>query len=398
MENLNRRDYLKMGAAAAGGILLSSVVGCSSNTKDSNSVKSTSTAQLILPKRKLGSLEVSALGFGAMNVAYAYGPPTNRKDAVRLIREAYENGATFFDTAEVYGPFYSEECVGEALAPVRNNVVIATKMGFNVTPAGERLGISSKPEIIIRAVEGSLKRLRTDHIDLLYQHRVDPTIPIEDVVGTIKDLIKQGKVKHYGLSEAGAATIRRAHKEHPVTAIQNEYSFWTRDPEHEVLPVCEELGIGFVPWSPLGMGYLTGTIKPDKFFHPTDDLRASAKFPRFTKEAIEANRPVVDILVRMAQKKGCTPGQVALAWLLALKPFIVPIPGTTKIAHMKENMGAINVQLSSVDMNELQSEFSKVKVFGKRAPEALIATHDIGANIGTSSIGTHGNTPFPKKN
>src|SRR4051812_47427691 len=237
-----------------------------------------------LPKRKLGSLEVTALGFGCMNIAWAYGGPTQREKAVRLIREAYESGVRFFDTAEVYGPFYSEECVGEALAPYRDEVVIATKFGFNVTPAGERLGLSSRPEDIVRVADGCLKRLRTDCIDLFYQHRVDPSVPIEEVAGTVKKLIEQGKVKHFGLSEAGAATIRRAHAVQPVTAVQNEYSFWTRDPEQEVLSVCEELGIGFVPWSPLGMGYLTGNVTSSKMLDPKADLRASAQFPRFTEQ------------------------------------------------------------------------------------------------------------------
>jgi len=351
-----------------------------------------------LPRRKLGgTLEVSALGFGCMNVAWAYGPRTERKDAVRLIRAAYDSGVTFFDTAEVYGPFYSEECVGEALASVRDKVVIATKFGFDVAPNGERRGISSRPETIIRAVEGCLKRLKTDHIDLLYQHRVDPNVPIEDVAGTVKDLIRQGKVKHFGLSEAGAATIRRAHAEQTVTAIQNEYSFWTRDPEHEVLPVCEELGIGFVPWSPLGMGYLTGKVTPSTVFDPTSDLRVTANFPRFTQEAIAHNRPVVDLLERVAQRHGATSGQVALAWLLARKPWIVPIPGTTKMSHLTENLGALHVALSESDMKELESGFAGIDIQGKRAPDALSAAHDIGANIGSSSVGTHGKSPLREK-
>jgi aryl-alcohol dehydrogenase-like predicted oxidoreductase len=350
-----------------------------------------------MDKRKLGNsgLEVSELGFGCMNVAWAYGPSTNKKDAVGLIRAAFDSGATFFDTAEVYGPFYSEECVGEAFATMRDQVVIATKFGFDVTPEGERLGLSSRPETIVRAVEGSLKRLKTDYIDLLYQHRVDPNVPIEEVAGTVKELIGQGKVKHFGLSEAGAATIRRAHAEQPVTAIQNEYSFWTRDPENEVLDVCEELGIGFVPWSPLGMRYLTGTIDATTVFHPTEDLRVSVGFPRFTQEAIEHNRPVVDLLAGVGQRKGATPGQVALAWLLARKPWIVPIPGTTRIEHMKENFGAANVHLAEADMIELDTGFARLTVEGKRAPEALMAVHDIGANFGASSVGTHGNSPQP---
>jgi aryl-alcohol dehydrogenase-like predicted oxidoreductase len=385
--SIHRRDFIMTGLALAAASTFP------------NLVSAAPTKQLTtMPRRKLGgTLEVSALGLGCMNIAWAYGPRTNKKDAIRLFHEAYANGATFFDTAEVYGPFYSEECVGEAFASIRDKVVIATKIGFDITPDGKRLGLSSRPETIIRAVEGCLKRLKTDHIDVLYQHRVDPNVPIEDVAGTVKNLIKQGKVKHFGLSEAGATTIRRAHAEQQVTAIQNEYSFWTRDPENEVLSVCEELGIGFVPWSPLGMGYLTGTITPSTTFNPTDDLRASAKFPRFTKEAIEHNRPVVDLLAQVGQRREATPGQVALAWLLARKPWIVPIPGTTKIDHMKENFGAINVHLTEEDMGELEAGFAKITIEGKRAPETLMAVHDIGANFGTSSIGTHGNSPLRQK-
>lgn len=349
-----------------------------------------------MQKRKLGksNLEVSAIGFGCMDIAWAYGPRKSKEDAIRLFRAAYDNGATFFDTAEIYGPFYSEECVGEAFAPIRDKVVIATKFGFDITPDGQRLGLSSRPETIVRAVEGSLKRLQTDHIDLLYQHRVDPNVPIEDVAGTVKDLVKQGKVNHFGLSEAGAATIRRAHAELPVTAVQNEYSFWTRDPENEVLAVCEELGIGFVPWSPLGMGFLTGAVTPSTSFDPADDLRESAGFPRFTKDAIEHNRAIVDLLTHVGQRKKATPGQIALAWLLARKPWTVPIPGTTNINHMRENIGAANIRLTEEDMAELEAGFAAINIQGMRAPEALIAVHDIGANFGTSSVGTHGNSPL----
>lgn len=343
--------------------------------------------------RKLGSLEVTEMGFGCMNIAWAYGPPIDKRVAVALIRKTYESGVKFFDTAEVYGPFYSEEVVGEALAPFRKDVVIATKFGFNINSAGESIGLTSRPENIRRVAEQSLKRLKTDVIDLFYQHRVDPTVPIEDVAGTIAELVKEGKVKHFGLSEAGAATIRRAHAEYAVTAVQNEYSFWTRDSEQEVLPVCEELGIGFVPWSPLGMGYLTGSVTQDYKF-AKEDLRTNAKFPRFTQEAIIKNRPIIDILQRMADKKAATPGQVSLAWLLARKPFIVPIPGTTKINHFQQNCGGAKVELTAEDMQELETEFSKVEVFGKRAPEAFIAQHDIGCNIGSSSIGTHGKSPL----
>jgi aryl-alcohol dehydrogenase-like predicted oxidoreductase len=394
---INRRDYIKISAAAAGGIILSGLTSCASSSEKITGGNMNNLSPKTLPKRKLGKLEVSALGFGCMNVAYAYGPSTPKKDAVKLIREAFDQGVTFFDTAEVYGPFYSEECVGEALSSIRDQIVLATKIGFDVTEAGERRGLNSRPEHIKWAVERQLKRLRTDHIDLLYQHRVDPNVPIEDVVGAFSDLIKEGKIKHYGLSEAGAATIRRAHKVLPVTAIQNEYSFWTRDPEMEVLQACEELGIGFVPWSPLGMGYLTGTVTPDKKFDPKFDLRASAHFPRFTREAMEANRPIVDLLSKVAQRRDATPGQVSLAWLLAQKPWIVPIPGTTKVNHMKENMGGLNVKLSDSDLKELKEGFSKITIVGKRAPEALMAVHDIGTNFGKSSQGTNGVSPLPKK-
>jgi aryl-alcohol dehydrogenase-like predicted oxidoreductase len=407
--NFSRRDFIFSSALAGTGILLGTsgpLSSCNSEQKHSNRDNGKSGADNNESKnglakgefktRKLGSLEVTEMGFGCMNLAWAYGPPIDEKLAIQLVRNAYETGVRFFDTAEVYGPFYSEKIVGEALAPFRKDVVIATKFGFDITPAGETVGLTSRPENIRRVAEESLKRLKTDVIDLFYQHRVDPKVPIEDVAGTIADLIKEGKVKHFGLSEAGAATIRRAHAEYPVTAVQNEYSFWTRDSELEVLPVCEELGIGFVPWSPLGMGYLTGKITPEHKF-AKEDLRSNAKFPRFTKEALTKNRPIVDILQRMADKKGATPGQVSLAWILERKPYMVPIPGTTKIGHLEENFGAIKVELTSEDMQELETVFAKAKVFGKRAPEDFIAQHDLGCNIGTSSIGTHGKSPLPGK-
>ncbi|MCI0696078.1 aldo/keto reductase [candidate division KSB1 bacterium] len=351
----------------------------------------------MLARRKLGgTLEVSALGLGCMNFAWAYGPPTDRQHAIKVIRAAYERGVTFFDTAEVYGPFLSEEMVGEALAPIRDHVIIATKFGFEVDPITEqRRGLNSRPEYIKRVAEGCLKRLKTDTIDLFYQHRVDPNVPIEDVAGAVKDLIQEGKVRHFGLSEAGGATIRRAHAVLPVTAVQNECSVWTRDPEHEVLPTCEELGIGFVPWSPLGMGYLTGAITPSTPFDPQSDLRAG--FPRFTPEARRANRPVVELLQRVGRRKDATSGQVALAWLLAKKPWIVPIPGTTKLNHLEENLGALKVQLSAKDVKEIDDGFASIQVQGARAPEALLAIHDIGANLGTSSAGGHGLSPLPRQ-
>ncbi len=354
-----------------------------------------------MQKRNLGrsGLEVSALGLGCMNFAWAYGPPLDRQHAINVIRAAYERGVTFFDTAEVYGPFLSEEMVGEALAPMRDQVGIATKFGFEVDPVTkERHGLNSRPEYIKRVAEGYLRRLRTGVIDLFYQHRVDPDVPIEDVAGAVKDLIQEGKVRHFGLSEAGGATIRRAHAVLPITAVQNEYSVWTRDPEHEVLPVCEELGIGFVPWSPLGMGYLTGAIGSTTVLDPISDLRESYKFPRFSPEARRANRPLVELLQRVGRRKEATTGQVALAWLLAKKPWIVPIPGTTKLKHLEENLGSLNIQMSAEDVKEIDDGFAGIQVQGARAPEALIKVHDVGANLGASSAGGHGLSPMPHRN
>ena len=319
-----------------------------------------------MQKRKLGNsnLEVSALGFGCMNMSFGYGPAADNQQAIKVIRAAVERGVTFFDTAEVYGPFTNEEVVGEALAPFRDQVVIATKYGFDLANFP---GVNSRPEHIRQVVEESLKRLKTDVIDLLYQHRVDPNVPIEDVAGTVKDLIQAGKVKHFGLSEAGARTIRRAHAVHPVTAVQSEYSLWTRDAEAEVLPVCEELGIGFVPWSPLGQGYLTGTVDAAMSFDAASDLRAT--FPRFTPDAMKANRPVVDLLTVVARRKNATPAQIALAWLLARKPWIVPIPGTRKLERMHENLGALDIVLTAGDLSEIDSAFAKITVQGARLPE-----------------------------
>lgn len=394
---VSRRDFIAMTALVGAGFALSCAASPNppaSQTANQNQANTSNTVRN--ERRKLGSLEVSALGLGCMNIAYAYGPPTDRETGIRLFRAAYDRGVTFFDTAEVYGPFFSEEVVGEALAPFRDQVVIATKFGFEVDPVTkERRGLNSRPEYIKRVAEGCLKRLRTDRIDLFYQHRVDPNVPIDDVAGAVKDLIKEGKVKHFGLSEAGGATIRRAHAVQPVTAVQNEYSVWTRDPEHEVLPTCEELGIGFVPWSPLGMGYLTGKVTPETEFDPRSDLRESAKFPRFTPEARRANWPVVELLQRIGQRKQATSGQVALAWLLAKKPWIVPIPGTTKLNHMEENLGGLNVDLTAADVKEIEDGFTKINLQGARAPEALLKVHDIGANMGTSSAGGHGLSPLP---
>jgi len=319
-----------------------------------------------MQKRKLGNsnLEVSALGLGCMGLSFGYGPAADKQQAISVIRAAVERGVTFFDTAEVYGPLINEELVGEALAPFRDRVVIATKFGFDLA-AFPRL--NSRPEHIKQVAEGSLKRLRTDVIDLFYQHRVDPDVPIEEVAGAVKDLIDEGKVKHFGLSEAGAKTIRRAHAVQPVTAVQSEYSLWTRDPEAEVLPTVEELGIGFVPWSPLGQGFLTGKVDATMTFDSNSDLRAT--FPRFTPEARKANQAVVDLLSDIARRKKATPAQIALAWLLAQKPWIVPIPGTRKLERLEENIGAAEVELTSDDLREIDSAFSKITVQGARLSE-----------------------------
>lgn len=379
--------------------MLGGLAGCAAMTAGkSQTTSSAGTAKSSSgwPMRRLGSLEVTALGFGAMNLAGTYGPPIPRAEAIKLIREVYDRGITFIDSAQVYGPFLSEEWVGEAVAPFRKNVVIATKFGFDLRPGGN-VAVSSDPKLIISSVEDSLKRLKTDYIDLLYQHRVDTKVPIEDVAGTVQELIKQGKVKHFGLSQAGEATIRRAHKVQTVSAVQNEYNYFSRDAELEVLQVCEELGIGFVPWSPLGAGYLTGKAKPIDERDQKLDLIASAKFPRFTKENMAANRPIIDVLKRVGASKGATPGQVALAWLLHKRPFIVPIPGTTKLDHMKENNASIDVKLTDVDMQDLEREFRKIGVRGESAPPDYLARHDIGTYGGKRSAGTHGLSPLPKK-
>jgi len=324
-----------------------------------------------MKKRKLGkrNLEVSALGLGCMGMSFSYGPPMNRQEAVSLIRTAVDRGVTFFDTAEVYGPKTNEELVGEALAPVRNQVVIATKFGFAPAAPGESRWsvLDSRPKHIREAVEGSLKRLRTDVIDLLYQHRVDPNVPIEDVAGAVKELIQQGKVKYFGLSEAGVRTIRRAHAVQPVTALQSEYSLWWREPEAEIMPTLEELGIGFVPFSPLGKGFLTGKIDETSTFDSTD-FRNSV--PRFTPENRKAKQAMVELLGRIGERKKATPAQIALAWLLAQKPWIVPIPGTTKLHRLVENMGAVSVELTPDDLREIQDAASQVSVQGARYPEA----------------------------
>lgn len=389
-KGLNRRNFLlKTTIAGLGLSLTAGSQGLLSATPWKNKQP--------LAKRKLGKLEVTELGFGCMNIAWAYGNPPSKEDAVSLIRNAHEQGVNFFDTAEIYGPHISERITGEALKPFRKDVVIASKIGFDIDfeTAQMKGGLNSRPQHIKQAVDFMLKRLQTDHVDLLYQHRVDPQVPIEDVAGTMGELVKAGKIGHYGLSEAGAATIRRAHKEYPITAIQNEYSFWTRDPEAEVIPVCEELGIGFVPWSPLGMGYLTGKVTPNYEF-AQGDIRNTLNFPRFTKEALQKNRGLILLLQKIGKAHNATPGQVALAWLLAKKPFIVPIPGTRLIPHMKENLGGARVKLSAADMKELESGFAAIGVFGDRAPARLKEAHDIGTSLGTTSKGTQGKTPLPK--
>jgi aryl-alcohol dehydrogenase-like predicted oxidoreductase len=323
-----------------------------------------------MQKRKLGNsnLEVSALGLGCMGMSFGYGPAADKQEMISLIRTAVERGITLFDTAEVYGPFTNEELVGEALEPFRDQVVIATKFGFKLGPNGEQLGVDSRPEHIKEVAEASLKRLRTDHIDLFYQHRVDPDVAIEDVAGAVKDLIQEGKVKHFGLSEAGVQTIRRAHAVHPVTALQSEYSLWTRTPEKEVIPALDELGIGFVPFSPLGRGFLTGKIDENTSFD-SSDFRNTV--PRFTPEARKANQALVDLLRSIGERKNATPAQLALAWLLAQRPWIVPIPGTTKLNRLDENIGAISVKLTTEDLHEIDSAASKIEVQGARYPEEL---------------------------
>src|SRR5437660_3754528 len=329
-----------------------------------------------MQKRKLGKsgLEVSALGLGCMGMSFSYGPPKDKQEMTALLRAAVDRGITFFDTAEVYGPFLNEELVGEALAPFRKQVVIATKFGFDLSPDHDPRGmkglpgLNSRPDHIKSAVEGSLKRLKVDVIDLLYQHRVDPDVPIEDVAGAVKDLIQGGKVKHFGLSEAGVQTIRRAHAVQPVTALQSEYSLWTRTPEKEVIPALEELGIGFVPYSPLGKGFLTGKIDENT---KLDNSDFRSILPRFTPEASKVNRALIDLLGRIAKRKNATPAQIALAWLLAQEPWIAPIPGTTKLNRLEENIGAVSIQLTPEDLRDIDAAASKITVEGARYPERL---------------------------
>jgi len=324
-------------------------------------------------KRKLGksNLEVSAMGLGCMGMSFSYGPPKDKQEMTTLLHAAVERGITFFDTAEVYGPYLNEELVGEAFAPFREKVVIATKFGFDLSGSDNRPGapgVNSRPEHLKQAVEGSLKRLKVDAIDLLYQHRVDPNVAIEEVAGAVKELIQAGKVKHFGLSEASVKTIRRAHAVQPLTALQSEYSLWWRKPEQEVIPTLEELGIGFVPYSPLGKGFLTGKIDENAKFDSTD---FRSKLPRFAPEALKTNQALIELLGRIAKRKNATPAQIALAWLLAQKPWIVPIPGTTKLARLEENIGAVAIQLTSDDLREIESASSKITVEGARYPEAI---------------------------
>ncbi|ADP70333.1 aldo/keto reductase [Rhodomicrobium vannielii ATCC 17100] len=326
-----------------------------------------------MQKRKLGNsgLEVSAIGFGCMGLNFSYGTALSNQDSITLIRQAVERGVTFFDTAEIYGPYTNEEIVGEALRPVRDRVVIATKFGFNIVD-GKMAGTNSKPERIRAAAEGSLKRLGIEQIDLLYQHRVDPNVPIEDVAGTVKDLIAEGKVKHFGLSEPGAQTLRRAHTVQPVTTLQNEYSLWTRGPEtNGILEACEELGVGLVPYSPLGKGFLTGAMSKDTKIAENDFRKI---LPRFTPEAMERNQALIDLLKRIAAEKGATPAQIALAWLLAQKPWIVPIPGTTKLHRLEENIASADVVLTEGDLAEIERAAAAIKIEGERYPEQLLKT------------------------
>jgi aryl-alcohol dehydrogenase-like predicted oxidoreductase len=363
---LRRRDFLANSAVGLAGLV---AVGPACAASQSPGARR--AAKSTLQTRKLGKLEVSEIGAGCMSISANYGPPADKIGGIKVIRTAHENGVTFFDTAEVYGPYTSEALVGEALAPIRDEVVIASKFGFDI----EAGGLNSRPEHIKSVVEASLKRLKTDRIDLYYQHRVDPQVPIEDVAGAIKDLIKAGKVLHFGLSEASAITIRRAHTVQPVTAVQTEYSLMTRDPEKNgVLEACEALGIGFVPWGPVGMGYLTGSIDVQTKFDEKADLRHG--FDRFSPTNLVANRPIVDLLRRFAERENATPAQVAIAWLLAQKPWIVPIPGTRRLDHLAENLGASEVRLTPADLREMDTAFSKLEVHGGRMNEEQMKVVD----------------------
>ncbi|NWF90828.1 MAG: aldo/keto reductase [Ignavibacteriaceae bacterium] len=366
---VSRRQFLTRTALAGAGLLISqSVFGFLSNAKNSSIAAPKVSSST---KRKLGSLEVSALGLGCLPMVGFYGGgPRDKNEMIKIIQNAYENGVTFFDTAEIYGPFLDEEILGEAVLHFRKEVVIATKFGFDIDQDTKQMrGLSSKPEIIRKAVEGMLKRLKTDYIDLLYQHRVDPNVPIEDVAGTIKDLIKEGKVIHWGLSEPGLNTVRRAHSELPVTAIQNEYSLWTRDPEAAVLPLCEELGIGFVPWCPLGYGFFAGAINENTRFGQ-GDFRAI--LPRVTPENIKQNLKLLDYVKHWAESKNATLSQISLAWLQAQKPWVVPIPGTTQLPHLKENLKANDVSFSYAELNEFNAGLAKIQIAGERNAKMIM--------------------------
>lgn len=364
----NRRNFMAgTGLVGASLALGSSLLACSAQprqTTTQNDIDGTTEGKA-MKTRNLGGLEVSALGAGAMSISANYGPPAEKSQGISTLRQAHERGVTFFDTAEVYGPYTSEELVGEALAPFRDQVKIATKFGFDIDAGGT---LNSRPEHIRKVVEGSLRRLQTDYIDLYYQHRVDPNVPIEEVAGTVRDLIQEGKVLHFGLSEASSATIRKAHAVQRLSAVQTEYSLMERDPERNgVLAACEELGIGFVPWGPMGMGFLTGTMNGSTVLDADTDLRAV--FDRFSPRNLAANMPIVELLTRIAEKENATPSQVALAWLLAQKPFIVPIPGTRNPEHLNENLGALNVQLSPGDRSEIEASFANITVHGGRMSE-----------------------------
>jgi aryl-alcohol dehydrogenase-like predicted oxidoreductase len=372
----SRRDFLAKVALLGAALPLGSAAWAASPDQTRNASNPQQTGQNSMKTRKLGNLEVSQLGAGCMSISANYGPAASREQGIATIRKAHDSGVTFFDTAEVYGPYTSEELVGEALTPIRGQVAIATKFGFELEDKAG--GLNSRPERIRKVVEESLKRLRTDHIDLYYQHRVDPNVPIEDVAGTVKDLIQQGKVLHFGLSEASPRTIRRAHAVQPVAAVQTEYSLMERDPERNgVLATCEELGIGFVPWGPVGMGFLTGKMDAQTKLDPKLDLRSG--FDRFTPEAMAANQPVIDLVSRFAQRKNATPSQIALAWLLAQKPWIVPIPGTRSQEHLQENLGALRVDLSAEDLREMDAAFTGVAVHGARMNQDQMRVVDTAA-------------------
>jgi len=391
--NDSRREFLKKSAMVAGGVVL----GGSTSFNASTAYASPKLPEATRTVRRIGGLEVSPLGFGCMNLAGIYLPPAEMKEAIHVLQSAYEQGVTFFDTAQTYGPLLSEEQVGNALKSVRNNVIIASKFGYEIDPVSRQVrGLNSHPDYIRKATEGSLRRLQTDRIDLYYQHRIDPNIPIEDVAGAVQDLIKEGKVRYFGLSEAGAATIRRAHAVQPLASVTNEYSVWTRDPEIEVLAACEELGIALSPWSPIGPGFLTGAITAETKLHPNDP-RLTYGFPRFTPQAIRANYKIVQLLKDVGQRHTATPGQVALAWLLARKPYIIPIPGTTKIEHLRENLGALKVNLTLEDLADIENGFQRIGVEGARFPPEILALSDTGAILGTSSLGGHGKSPLPKE-